>query len=94
MRQPFEKIRIDALPQAAPNAKEAGSQRPEPGLAWRKRHVCRVLRAELTGNFLSLNRELFPLNRELFSASRAFFDGEQEAASARTLIAGGQRPTP
>jgi hypothetical protein len=74
--------------------KEAGSQRRQPGLAWRKRPVCRVSRAELTGNFLSLNRELFSLNRELFSASRAFFDDEQEAAFLGTLIAGGQRPTP
>jgi hypothetical protein len=44
--------------------------------------------------FISLNREFLAPNRELFSASRAFFDDEQESAFPRTLIAGGQRPTP
>jgi len=94
MLQPFEKMRIDLLPQAHPKAKEAGSQRRQPRLAWRKRPVCRISRAELTGNILSLNRELFSLNWELFSHSRAIFDDEQASAFPRTLIGGGERPTP
>jgi hypothetical protein len=87
MKQPFEKMRIDLLPQAHPKAKEAGSQRRQPRLAWRKRPVCRISRAELTGNILSLNWELF-------SHSRAIFDDEQASAFRRTLIGGGERPTP
>ena len=81
IRQAFEKMRIDApSPAAAENEKQARSWRRQP--AWpAKTPVRRVARAQITGDFLSVNRDFFAHNRELFAT-------EQGTAFIRTLVPG------
>jgi hypothetical protein len=75
--KPLKNMRIGAQP--APKANKWSEPAPHTRLAGRKPRVYRVTRAELTGRFFALNRELSCAEQGGLSGKQGHFDDQMES---------------